>query len=39
LKFNVDLLFASSYFIGCGYCKRLKPDYAAAATELKGTAV
>uniref|UniRef100_A0A7M5XDK5 Thioredoxin domain-containing protein n=1 Tax=Clytia hemisphaerica TaxID=252671 RepID=A0A7M5XDK5_9CNID len=23
----------------CGYCKRLKPDYAAAATELKGKAV
>ena len=20
----------------CGYCKRLKPDFAAAATELKG---
>lgn len=24
---------------GCGYCKRLKPDFAAAATELKGEVV
>ena len=24
---------------GCGFCKRIKPDYAAAATELKGEAV
>ena len=25
--------------LGCGFCKRLKPDFAAAATELKGDAV
>lgn len=24
---------------GCGFCKRLKPDFAAAATALKGEAV
>lgn len=23
----------------CGYCKKLKPDYSAAATELKGQAI
>ena len=23
----------------CGFCKKLKPDYQAAATEIKGTAV
>lgn len=23
---------------GCGYCKRLKPEFAAAATEVKGKA-
>ena len=25
--------------VGCGFCKRLKPDFAAAATEMKGEAV
>lgn len=23
----------------CGYCKKMKPDYASAASELKGQAV
>lgn len=35
---TVKLFF---YFqnLGCGYCKKLKPDYAQAATALKGKAV
>ena len=30
-------LFAA--FTGCGHCKKFKPEFAAAATELKGQAV
>jgi len=26
-------------YLGCGYCKKMKPDYSAAATELKGQAI
>ena len=33
------LFSASVSFAGCGYCKKLKPDFALAATELKGEAV
>ena len=29
----------ASAFSRCGHCKRMKPDYQAAATEVKGKAV
>ena len=34
------LLYVLHYvFSGCGFCKKLKPDYTIAATELKGHSV
>ena len=35
--YNTTVLINS--FAGCGYCKKLKPTFALAATELKGEAV
>lgn len=37
--FELVVQYCSIEFSGCGFCKRLKPDFAAAATSLKGEAV
>ena len=30
-----DYIYYMFVFTGCGHCKRMKPDYASAATALK----